>query len=75
MSERRGLRKAGLVSGILGIAAIAAIVLAFLALSDIGRGEPDLSLEWNVVRVAFLVVAAFIVSAIVLLVRIFRAVR
>jgi len=75
MLERARIRRLGLAAGILGIAAIVMVALAFLALSDIGHGEPDLSLEWTVVRIAFLVVAAFIVTTIILLVRIFRAVR
>ena len=40
----------------LGFLAIATMVLAALALTDIARGEPDLTLEWAVVKLAVVVV-------------------
>lgn len=51
----------------LGVASSGAIVAAFLALTDISHGEADVSLEWNVVRVAFLVIIAFHVAGLVAL--------
>jgi hypothetical protein len=40
----------------LGFIAIVFAVFAILALSDIASGEPDLSLEWVVVRAAIAVI-------------------
>lgn len=48
----------------LGVLSIVALLAAFLALTDIGHGEPDLTLEWNVLRVAALTVVAFHVAAL-----------
>ena len=53
------LRTASRVSLWLGSLSLAALVLANLALIDIYHGEPDVTLEWNVVRIAFLVILAF----------------
>jgi hypothetical protein len=39
---------------ILGIISLIAILFGFATLSDIGHGEDDLALEWNVVRVMWL---------------------
>jgi hypothetical protein len=43
----------------LGVASALAVLLALLALTDIGHDEADVTLEWNVLRVAFLVIIAF----------------
>jgi hypothetical protein len=43
----------------LGALSLVAIVLALLALTDIGHGESDLTLEWNAVRMSFLIIIAF----------------
>lgn len=70
-----GLRRAVKLSLILGGFTILAMVVSLLALMDIGHGEPDLSLEWGVLRVAFLVMVLFQVSALVTLCRVFRVMR
>jgi hypothetical protein len=46
-----------------GVLSIVAIALALLALTDIGHGEADLTLEWNALRVSFLIIIAFHVVA------------
>jgi hypothetical protein len=45
------------------------LVFMVLALVDISSGEPDLVLEWRVVRAALVVLAAFHVCALVALSR------
>jgi len=52
----------------LGVGSTLALVAAFLALTDIGHGEPDLALEWTVLRAAAIVIVAFHVAALVTLV-------
>jgi hypothetical protein len=47
----------------LGVVSAIAMALAFLALTDIYHGEADVTAEWWAVRVAFLVIAAFHVIA------------
>ncbi len=46
----------------LGIASIVALGFSHLALTDIGHGEGDLTLEWTILRIAALVLIAFILS-------------
>ena len=43
----------------LGLLSTVATVAAGMAIQDIYHGEPDLRLEWSVLRVSFLVVIAF----------------
>jgi hypothetical protein len=48
----------------LGLFSVFALVLAFLALTDISHGEADVTLEWNVVRLSFVVIITFHVVAL-----------
>jgi uncharacterized membrane protein len=48
----------------LGLLSLVAIVLALLALTDISHGEADLTLEWNMLRLSFVVIIAFHVVAL-----------
>lgn len=48
-----------------GIVSAITMVLAFLALTDIYHGEGDPAAEWQAVRLAFLVSAAFHVVALI----------
>jgi len=59
----------------LGIVSIVGLLAAFLALTDIGHGEPDLTLEWNVLRAAALAIVAFHAAALWALRRAARALR
>lgn len=70
-----GVRSAIHLAQGLGVLSLLAIVAAILALTDIGHGEPDLSLEWNVLRVAALAVIAFHVAALVAMRRALRVLR
>jgi len=69
--EEKVVKKHGIVltAVLVGIVALAMAVFAFLALSDIAHGEPDLTLEWAVVRVAL---ATMVVSQILALAAIAR---
>ena len=59
------LRTACRVSLWLGLVSVLAILTALLALTDIYHRETDVSLEWNVVRVSFLIIIAFHVFALI----------
>ncbi len=48
----------------LGLLSLLALGASHLALTDIAHGEPDLRLEWNVLRISGAVIAIFIVAAI-----------
>ncbi len=69
------LRRAVQLSLFLGVVSVLAVVASYLALTDISHGESDLSLEWGVLRAAFLVIVLFQVSALVTLGRVFRVLR
>jgi hypothetical protein len=43
----------------LGGLSLVALVVAHLALTDIRHGEADVTLEWNVLRGAFVIIAVF----------------
>jgi hypothetical protein len=63
------------LSLVLGGISVLAVVVSYLALTDIGHGESDLSLEWGVLRAAFLVIVLFQASALVTLGRVFQVLR
>jgi hypothetical protein len=44
----------------LGVLSLVAVFFAHLALTDIYHGEADVTLEWNIIRAAALVILAFI---------------
>lgn len=61
------LRTLARLSLALGAGSVLAMIAAFLALTDIGHGEPDLALEWTVLRAAAIVIAAFHALALITL--------
>ena len=54
----------------LGLLSLLAVIACQLALTDVYHGEQDLTLEWNVLRVSFVVIIAFQVSALLTLWRV-----
>lgn len=60
-------RTARQVSLALGCLSVLGIVLALMALQDIYHGEPDLTLEWSMVRISFLIIITFHGCALVAL--------
>lgn len=53
----------------LGVLSLGAIFFAHLALTDIYHGESDVTLEWNIVRIAALVIVMFIGLSLLTLAR------
>lgn len=66
------LRRSATISFALGVLSVIGLLLSLLALTDIAHGETDVTLEWWVVRVAFLSVVLFQVAALVTLRRILK---
>ncbi len=66
-SEVKGLRGQIRATMALGIASLVGLGLTHLALVDIYHGEPDLSMEWTVLRLSALVFLAFIVLGLITL--------
>jgi hypothetical protein len=56
---------------ILGLLSLIALYFMRLALNGISHNEPDAQLEWGIIKAGFVVLAAFIITAIVTFVRIF----
>ena len=59
----------------LGVLSILALGVSHLALTDIWHGEGDLSLEWNILRAAALILTTFIVAAFVTFLQMLRVTR
>lgn len=57
----------------LGALSLAAGLFAHLALTDIYHAETELSLEWNVLRLCAVIIATFIISAMILLKKIYKS--
>ena len=66
------VKRSVVMSLILCVMSILAIGVSHLALTDIWHGEVDVSLEWNVLRLAALVIVVFHVSAFTTLWRVLR---
>lgn len=66
------LKTLSLITLILGIVVAVGILFSHLALTDIGHGtEPDLSIEWTIVRVFYGVLVIFLVFVFILISRVF----
>jgi len=59
------LRLSATVTVILGSASLIALVLMFLALSDISDKEPDTLLEWKIVQFSWITMLLFIISTFI----------
>jgi hypothetical protein len=59
----------------LGVLSLLAVIFGHLALTDIAHGEGDLSLEWNVLRVAALVIVMFIAVTFGTMSRVLRVIN
>jgi hypothetical protein len=57
---------------ILCVVALPAIAVALLALTDIYHQEEDLTLEWIVLRVSFLIILAAVLASLLVLRRIIQ---
>jgi hypothetical protein len=69
------LRRALAITLVLGGLSVLALVVSVLALIDIGQGEPDVALEWNVLRASFFIILLFQVSALATVGKVFRVMR
>lgn len=59
----------------LGVVSLLAVVASHLALTDIWHGEGDLTSEWQVLRLSFLVILAFHAAAIATVARMLAVMR
>lgn len=57
----------------LGALSFAAGVIAHLALTDIYHAETNLTLEWSVLQVCAVIIATFIISAMLLMRKLHKA--
>jgi heme/copper-type cytochrome/quinol oxidase subunit 2 len=56
----------------LGVVSVLALILQYLALTDIAKQEADTILEWRVVGISIIVLAVFSVVSIITLARMVR---
>lgn len=63
------------IAAALGVLALVALAASHLALTDIAHGEPDLHLEWIVLRVSGVVLLGFTVFTLLTLRRAARLPR
>ena len=63
------------VTIVMAFVSLAALVLSYLALTDIYHGEADTSGEWNMVRVALIILTVFIAMTVFTLRRMLALLR
>ena len=63
----RNLRLSAAITAILGFLSAVALVVLFLALTDIANHEPDLTLEWYLSGICIFVLGVFTISTFVTL--------
>ena len=64
---KRNMRVSATITFCLGVLSILALILIYLALSDIANGEPNQTLEWIIVGICLVSFALFVISAFVTL--------
>jgi len=74
--KMKKLKVSATVSLLLGILFVFGLLCTHLALTDIWHGtEPNLEVEWNVVRISFLIETLFLISAFITLAQVFKFVK
>lgn len=63
----KSLRISASITGVLGFLSVIALILLFLALSDIADQEANLTLEWYISGISILILSAFTISTFVTL--------
>ncbi len=58
------IRRLLIASVILGVLSFVFFIMGRLAMTDIFHGEPDLTLEWNIVSLSFLPILIFHVLSV-----------
>lgn len=70
------LKISATLAGLLGVLAALSILFSHLALTDIWHAsEPDLSMEWNILRLNFLVEVLFLGAVFVTLFQVFGQIK
>jgi hypothetical protein len=63
----KNLRFSATITAVLGFLSIFALIVLFLALTDIANHEPNLTLEWYLSGICIFVLGIFIISTFVTL--------
>jgi hypothetical protein len=58
----KSLRMSATITAILGFLSVIALIMLFLALSDIADHEPNLTLEWYISGICIFILGAFTIS-------------
>ncbi len=66
------IKKYSKITLVLSSLSILALIISHLALTDIYHGEEDLSMEWAFLRIAAVIILAFIISTIFTLIQVLK---
>jgi len=61
------------ITAFLGSLSVPALVMLFLALSDIANHEPNLTLEWYITGICIIILSAFTISTLITLRLLFKS--
>jgi hypothetical protein len=64
MTQQTVRRLSVILALVMAVPAIGAVVLAMLALGDIYHHEADVTEEWQMVRIAFVMILSFVASIV-----------
>ena len=64
----KALKFSAIVNAILGSIAVLALILLYLALSDIAEGNGNSSLEWYIAGISMIILGTFTISSFVTIV-------
>ena len=63
------------ITAFLGFLSVLALVMLFLALSDIANHESDVTLEWYITGICIIILSAFTVSTFITLGLLFKSLK
>ena len=63
------------ITAFLGFLSVLAMVMLFLALSDIANHESDVTLEWYITGICIIILSAFTVSTFITLGLLFKSLK
>jgi type II secretory pathway component PulL len=66
------IKKYSKITLVLSSLSILALIISHFALTDIYHGEEDLSMEWTFLRIAAVIILAFIISTIFTLIQVLK---
>lgn len=69
------MKRAIVITLILGALSMTGILISHLAFTDIAHGEPDLTLEWKALQISFLTMIIFHLAAFYTLGKLLKSIK